>query len=191
MNRMLITTLLILFGASVLYCHQAVVYVDATNGDDLLGDGKNQTNEHSGLGPIKSIRRALYLVADRGTIILLAGEYGGSNWDGGDIVISSASAPHVKSQLTLMAQKQMNNQCVDITAGSLVVDIDKLELNVETANRTEYFNLAGKLVLGSKDHSVKMNIPASSNFRLKSQGSLVLKGKSAFANAVPEMGKKK
>ena len=168
MNRTLITTLLILFGASVLYCQQAVVYVDATNGDDLLGDGKNQTNEHSGLGPIKSIRRALYLVADRGTIILLAGEYGGSNWDGGDIVISSASAPHVKSQLTLMAQTQMNNQCVDITAGSLVVDIDKLELNVETANRTEYFNLAGKLVLGSKDHSVKMNIQTSSNFRLKS-----------------------
>ena len=190
MNRMMITLLLVLFGASISHSQQAVVYVDQTYGDDLLGDGKKPTNDASGLGPIKTIYRALYVVADNGTIVLLAGEYSEGSWRGGDIVIDSVTAPHVKSRLTLKAQRQGNNQCIDITAGSLIIDIDNLELNVETANGTEYFSLAGRLVLGNKDHSVKMIIPESSYFRLRSRESLVLNGKSAFLKAEPETGKR-
>jgi len=162
-----------------------VVYVDDRYGDDLLGDGKNQAEAPSSLGPIKTINLGLHLVADRGTIVILAGEYNRR-----DIVIDSKTAPHVKSELTLMAQNLNKNQCVELAVDSMKVDIDNLVLNIVVASNTEYFDLAGKLILGSKKHSVKVNIPESSNLRLKSKESLVLYGKSAFVKAEPEMGKK-
>ncbi|MCX6134314.1 MAG: hypothetical protein NTU47_10925 [Ignavibacteriales bacterium] len=179
MKKLLLIAMLILIGEGILYSQQAVVYVNERYGDDLVGDGKSQVN------PYKTIRMALHKVADRGTIILLAGDY-----DYGDIVIDRDAAPYVKSQLTLMAQKQGNNQIVNVASDSLRIDIDELKLNVETVNGTECFNVAGTLVLGSAKSSVKVNIPKSSFLRLKSKESLIMNGKSAFTNAKPEMGKK-
>lgn len=179
MTKLLSFAILVLIGTGALYSQQAVVYVDDRFGDDLLGDGKNQAS------PVKTIRMALHKVADRGTIIMLAGDY-----DHGDIVIDHEAAPYVKSQLTLMAQKQGNNESVNVAGDTLKIDIDNLKLNVETVNGTECFNLAGTLVLGSTNTSVKVNIPKSSFLRLKSKKSLIMNGKSAFTKAKPEMGKK-
>lgn len=189
MKWMLIATLFAFFLESLSYSQQAVVFVDVMNGSDTYS-GANQTNDPAGKGPLASIDRALNQVADRGTIIILAGQYSGGDWHGGDIVVNSVTAPHVKSQLTFIAHQQAKNTCVDITSGSLIFDIDNLELNIEAASTTAYFNLAGKLMLGSKKNGVKVNLHKSSILRLKSKESLVLSGKSAFLKEKPEMGKK-
>jgi hypothetical protein len=185
MKGLFLEFLLVLVCTAVLISQQSVVYVDSYRGDDLIGDGKNQAGDPAGPGPLKTITRALFKVGDRGTIIVSAGTY---QYDG-EIMIDASSAPHVKTQLTLIAQKMGANTCVEIGADSVMINIDNLELNIETAGGTEYFSLDGKLILGSKKNNVKVNLSKSSFLRVKSEKSLVVNGKSEFTDAKPEIGK--
>ena len=151
----------ILFMASLSFAQLSTVYVDETNGVDG-NTGANLINSPAGTGPVATINHGLSLLANSGTLVILAGTYNGGDNAGGNIDISTANYAHLTSGLTIQLKSLNNNTVVNLTAGNFIFEIAGGTLTFQQASGTEQLALPGNLTLGSATANSNVSIPTAS-----------------------------
>jgi hypothetical protein len=141
---------LMLFVSVNAFAQLSTVYVNSTNGDDLINDGSSATQTSAGIGPVKTITKALTLVSGGGTLSIAAGTYN-----------TGETAPiPIGINVTLISTSYLSSSTVTITNGIDITTAGKVVNLGRAADGSLNFNLgstANALKLTAGDTRCRYN----------------------------------
>jgi len=185
----LMLTFLVLLGTTAFAQPYSTVYVDITNGSDSY-TGEFATNNPAGRGPKASIGAGLSVLANGGTLYLVAGNYFGSDNAGANLNIATTGG---YSQLTtgftlrLVPLKDNSGNIlstnINLTAGQFILNLNGsgavLNIVSEQGAVLNQTNTTVTLTAGN------INLDASTSWVLANVTTINLNGASTFTNAAP------